>query len=185
MFVPWRPLQNAASEPTQHIMKHFIAFLFVAVTALPAAAQLRQVPELTLAAANRLATGAVDICGRQGRAIVVAVLDRSGNLVALQRADGVGPHNIEASRRKAYTAASTHKATLDLARQAQAHPDARNLATLPELLLLGGGVPLTAGGQLVGAIGVAGGGGAANDHACAEGALRALPELDQLSHSQF
>jgi len=146
--------------------------------ALPAAAQLRQQSELTLDGANRLAAGAMEACRRQGRAIVVAVLDRGGNLVALQRADGVGPHNTQASQRKAYTALSTRTATLDLARRAQADPDARNLATLPELLLLGGGVPLLVHGQPVGAIGVAGGGGAANDHACALAAIAAVPGLD-------
>lgn len=162
-------------------MHKFIAALLAAcaAAALPAGAQLRQQPELTLAAANRLATGAIDACRRQGRDIVVSVLDHGGNLVALQRADGVGPHNTDASRRKAYTALSTRSATLVLARKAQAEPDARNLTTLPELLLLGGGVPLLAKGQPVGAIGVAGGGGAVNDHACALAALAAVPELDQ------
>jgi len=159
-----------------------IIILLASLATLPAAAQLRQQPELTLEGANRLAGGAIDACRRQGRAIVVAVLDRGGNLVALQRADGVGPHNTEASRRKAYTALSTRSATLDLARRVQADPDARNLATLPELLLLGGGVPLLAHGQPVGAIGVAGGGGAANDHACALSAIGTLPELDQPVH---
>lgn len=147
------------------------------LAAQPAAAQLRQQSELTLDSANRLAAGAIDACRRQGRAIVVAVLDHGGNLMALQRADGVGPHNTEASRRKAYTALSTRTATLDLARRAQADADARNLATLPELLLLGGGVPLLAHGQLVGAIGIAGGGGAAMDHACGLAAIASVPEL--------
>jgi uncharacterized protein GlcG (DUF336 family) len=156
-----------------------IAMLLATLAALPAAAQLRQQPELTLETANRLAGGAIDACRSQGRAVVVAVLDHGGNLVAVQRADGVGPHNTEASRRKAYTALSTRTATLDLARQAQANPDARNLATLPELLLLGGGVPLLAQGRPVGAIGVSGGGGAVNDHACALAAIGAVPELDQ------
>ena len=150
----------------------------LAATALPAAAQLRQQPDLTLAAANRLASGAIEACRRQGRDIVVAVLDRGGNLVALQRADSVGPHNIEAARRKAYTALSTRSSTLDLARKAAADPDARNLATLSELLLLGGGLPLRTQGQPVGAIGVAGGGGAVNDDACARAAMAAVPELD-------
>jgi len=153
--------------------------LALAALSAPAAAQVRQQPELTLEAANRLVAGAIDACRRQERAIVVAVLDRGGNLLALQRAESVGPHNIEASRRKAFTALSTRSATLDLARQAANTPDARNLATLPELLLLGGGVPLTAGGQIVGAIGVAGGGGAVNDHGCALAALRGVPGLDQ------
>ena len=158
-----------------------IAILLSAIAAAPAAAQLRQQPDLTLDVANRLAGAAIEACRGQGRAIVAAVLDRGGNLVALQRADGVGPHNTEASRRKAYTALSTRTATLDLARQAQANPDARNLASLPELLLLGGGVPLLSDGRAVGAIGVAGGGGAVNDHACALAALAAVPVLDQPS----
>ncbi|MEW6025519.1 MAG: heme-binding protein [Pseudomonadota bacterium] len=164
-------------------MRSFLAVLLAACATAGASssacAQLRQHEELTLAAANRLASGAVDACGRQGRAIVVSILDRGGNLIALQRADGVGPHNTEASRRKAYTALSTRSATLTLARKAAAEPDARNLANLPELLLLGGGLPLMAKGEPVGAIGVAGGGGAVNDHACALAALAAVPQLDQ------
>lgn len=172
----------AWTEPDKDIMQKFVSILLAmlaASAALPAAGQLRQQSELTLDGANRLTGAAVDTCRRQGRAIVVTVLDRGGNLMALQRADGVGPHNTEASRRKAYTALSTRTATLDLARRALADPDSRNLATLPELLLLGGGVPLLAHGQPVGAIGVAGGGGAVNDHACALSAIGTLPDLDQ------
>jgi uncharacterized protein GlcG (DUF336 family) len=156
--------------------------MFAAALSATAAASpppLRVQPELTLDAANRLAASAVAACQRDGRAIVVSVLDRGGYLLAVQRAETVGPHNVEASRRKAFTALSTRTATLDLARQAAANPDARNLNTLPELLLLGGGVPLTVAQQPVGAIGVAGGGGAANDHACAQAAIAAVAELDQ------
>lgn len=145
--------------------------------AQPAFAALPRSADLSLEHANGLAGAAIAACRAQGRAIVVSVVDRGGNLVAVQRADGVGPHNTEASRRKAYTALSTRSATLDLARNAAATPDARNLSTLPELLLLGGGVPLRAAGEVVGAIGVAGGGGAANDHACALAAIATNPEF--------
>lgn len=145
--------------------------LCAVLLARQAGAALPHPPDLSLDAANRAAAAAIDACARQGRAIVVSVVDRGGNVVVVQRADGVGPHNTEASRRKAYTALSTRSATLELARNAAADADARNLAHLPELLLLGGGVPLRAEGQVVGAIGVAGGGGAGNDHACALAAL--------------
>lgn len=147
--------------------------------AQPALAALPRSADLSLETANGLAGGAIAACRAQGRAIVVSVVDRGGNLVAVQRADGVGPHNLEASRRKAYTALSTRSATLELARHAAATPDARNLATLPELLLLGGGVPLRVQDEVVGAIGVAGGGGAANDHACALAAIAANPAFAQ------
>ncbi|MNU26515.1 hypothetical protein D3C71_148850 [compost metagenome] len=61
---------------------------------------------------------------------------------------------------------------------ARGNPDMANLTTVPELLLLGGGLPLRAKGEVVGAIGVAGGGGAQQDRACAHAALAAIPELD-------
>lgn len=151
----------------------------VLLAALPAQAQLRQRPELDLDTARRLADKASAACRSQGRSIAVTLLDRGGNVLLMQREDSVGPHNAEASRRKAYTALSTRKDTLALARDAQATPDARNLASLPELLLLGGGIPLLVQGQPAGAIGVAGAGGATNDHSCALAAVKAVPELDQ------
>lgn len=158
-------------------MTRSILVLCTILLAQPASAALPRSADLSLDHANGLAGAAIAACRAQGRAIVVSVVDRGGNLVAVQRADGVGPHNTEASRRKAYTALSTRSATLDLARNAAANPDARNLANLPELLLLGGGVPLRAAGEVVGAIGVAGGGGATNDHACALAAIAALPDF--------
>ena len=104
------------------------------------AAALPRPIEIDLDAANSLAGAAVAACRAQGRAIAVSIVDRGGNLVAVQRSDGVGPHNTHASRKKAFTALSTRSSTLDLARNAAFDPDARNLASLPELLLLGGGV---------------------------------------------
>jgi uncharacterized protein GlcG (DUF336 family) len=83
----------------------------------------------------------------------------------------VGPHNTEAARRKAYTALSTKTATLLLGRTARATPDTQNLNTLPELLLLGGGVPLWHHGG----VGVAGGGSPENDDLLGRAAL---PEAD-------
>lgn len=161
-------------------MPRSILALCALLLAQPALAAPPRSDGLSLDTANSLAGAAIAACRAEGRAIVVSIVDRGGNLVAVQRADGVGPHNIEASRRKAYTALSTRSATLELARNAAATPDARNLATLPELLLLGGGVPLRIQDEVVGAIGVAGGGGAANDHACAVAAIATHPAFQRL-----
>ena len=160
-------------------MKHLIvAAGLLGLLAGPAQAQLQTVSDLTLAAAQKLSAAAMAACQLKNKQIVVTVLDRGGNIVSVQRADGVGPHNTEASRRKAYTALSTKTDTQLLASNARANLDAANLTTLPELLLLGGGLPLTAKGHIVGAIGVAGGGGALQDRACAQAAIGAVPELD-------
>ena len=96
--------------------------------------------------------------------VSIAVLDASGVTLLLLKADNVGPHNTEASRRKAYTSLSTKTPTLELMRKSANSEDAKNLNTLPELLLLGGGVPIWFDGELVGSLGVSGGGGGENDH---------------------
>ncbi|MBT2557873.1 heme-binding protein [Hymenobacter sp. ISL-91] len=118
---------------------------------------------LTLATALELAARARAKAATLNHQVSVAVVDASGQTILLAQGDGVGPHNTEASRRKAFTALSTKTSTLVLGRKARANPDTQNLANLPELLLLGGGVPLRYQGQVIGAIGVSGGGGAEND----------------------
>lgn len=105
-----------------------------------------------------------------GKKVSVAIVDASGQVILLSRGDGVGVHNTEASRRKAFTAVSTKTATLILGRNAKLNPDTQNLANLPELLLLGGGVPLYFNNEVIGAIGVSGGGGAENDDLIARAA---------------
>jgi len=122
---------------------------------------------LNLGAAEILAESARFACKGLGREVAVAVVDASGQTLMLSRSPAVGPHNLEAARRKAFTALSTRQSTLALGRQARSQPDTAALQYLPELLLLGGGVPLKRGDAVVGALGVAGGGGPENDDACA------------------
>lgn len=130
--------------------------------------------DVSLKLANALAQVALGACADIGKVAVVAVVDRGGNLVALQRGDKVGPHNTQAAIKKAFTALSTKTDTKTLDQNARTNPSAANLTTIDALLLLGGGVPLRAGDEVVGAIGVAGAGGADNDHACAQKAADAL-----------
>ena len=128
---------------------------------------------VSLALADGLIQQTLDACHAQNRTAVVAVVDRGGNLVALRRDDNVGPHNTLAAQRKAYTALSSKTPTRLFAERAANTPDAANLNTLDELLL-GGGVPLKVGDEVIGAIGVAGAGGAKNDEACAVAAIEKL-----------
>ncbi len=134
--------------------------------------------DVTLSMANQLLQATLAACHAEGRTGVAAVVDRGGHLVALQRDDNVGPHNTLAAQRKAFTALSTKTATGLLAERARSNPDAANLNTVAELLLLGGGVPLKVGDQVIGAIGVAGAGGAQFDEGCALQAIsHVLPTL--------
>jgi uncharacterized protein GlcG (DUF336 family) len=141
--------------------------------------QVAQRQDVTLTLANKLASATVAACHAQGKTSVVAVVDRGGNLVAVQRDDNVGPHNTLAAQRKAYTALSTKTATRLLTERARSNPETENLNTVSELLLLGGGVPLLIDGEVIGAIGVAGAGGAAFDEGCA---LTAMSQIFNATH---
>lgn len=136
---------------------------------------VKSVDNLTLDAAFEMAKRATASAATFDKKISIAVLDASGVTILLIRGEGVGPHNTEAARRKAYTALSTKTPTLSLLRNAAANPDSKNLNTLPELLLLSGATPVWYKGNIIGSIGVAGGGSAENDDLIAKAA--AIPEL--------
>ena len=144
--------------------------------AAPPATQVLQQPNVSLALANELINATLAACHADGRSAVAVVVDRGGNLVAVQRDDSVGPHNTEAAVRKAFTALSTKTPTRQLAANARANPESQNLNTVDSLLLIGGGVPLRMGADVIGAIGVGGAGGAAQDEGCALQAIaKVLP----------
>lgn len=136
---------------------------------------VKSVDNLTLEAALELTKRVNQTASSLNKTISVAIVDASGIPILTVRGDGVGPHNTEAARRKAFTALSTKTPTLFLLRNAEANPDTKNLNTLPELLLLSGGVPIWFKGNIIGSIGVAGGGSAENDDLIAKSA--AIPEL--------
>ena len=150
------------------------AAVAAAATAAALPAKVLQQPNVSLALANQLVGAALAACQAEGRSAVAVVVDRGGNLVAVQRGDSVGPHNTDAAVRKAFTALSTKSPTRQLAANARANPDSQNLNTVGALLLIGGGVPLKVGSEVIGAIGVGGAGGAAQDEACA---LQAIAQV--------
>lgn len=135
---------------------------------------LVSVPYLTLEAAKEVAIRAEEAAKKLNKSVTIAVVGYQGETILIYKGDGVGPHNTEAARRKAFTSLSTKTATLLLARNASSNPDTKNLAELPELLLLGGGYPLWKDDSVVGAIGIAGGGSPENDDLIASKA--AIPE---------
>ncbi len=129
-------------------------------------------PDITSEIAISLVNTALNVCHSENKTGVVAVVDKGGNLVALRRDDNVGPHNTLAAQKKAYTALSTKNDTRELAIKAASNPEMHNLSTLPQLLLLGGGVPVKSDERVIGAIGVAGTGGPADDQHCALEAIK-------------
>ena len=136
----------------------------------PAGAVLAQ-RNISLDLANKIAAGAVAACAANGYAVAASVVDRAGTVRAVQRADNAGPHTLEASRLKAYTSASAKNTTLAMMEGAQKNPAAANLVNIPGYLLLGGGVPLKVGNEVIGAVGVGGAPGGHLDEQCAMAAI--------------
>ena len=121
-----------------------------------------------------LAARAVALTIEEGRKAGVrtcaTVVDPALQMVAYGRTDGMTPHSVETSRRKAQTAASTRRPSAlivpELAQKLE-H------GTGGLLTSIAGGVPIAFGGVVVGGLGVAGG-KPAEDAVIADAVLAAL-----------
>lgn len=123
---------------------------------------------LPLSLATEAAQAALAACEKQGYHVSVAVTDRSGLVRVQLRGDHAGPHTLDSSGRKAYTSASLGRPTGDLAKMIAGNPTLEELRNMNEMILmLGGGLPIKAGEEVLGGIGVGGSPGADKDEACA------------------
>lgn len=136
-----------------------------------AQAQVHNDRNISLDLANQIAAAGVAACAEKGYAVAVTVVDRSGTLKAVQRADAAGPHTLPSSQQKAYTSASAKVSTLLMMENAQKNAGAANLVHLPGFLLLGGGLPIKSGNDVIGGIGIGGAPGGHLDDQCAQAAL--------------
>ena len=127
---------------------------------------------LPLALASKAVHAAVEKCLDDGFRVSATLVDQGGNIRAVLRQDGAGPHTIDSSRKKAYTSASMKESTAKLAELVAKMPVVQGLQHMNDhMLLLGGGLPIIIEGQVVGGIGVGGAPGGHLDTACAQAGL--------------
>lgn len=150
-----------------------IAFVITlcAVGTAASAEDILQQKSISLTLANEAATAALQFCSAKGWKVSVAVVDRAGQLKTQLRADGAGPHTLDSSRRKAYTAASLREGTSKLLEIVQKNPGAATLPMIDGLLILGGGLPIRVGDEVIGGIGIGGAPGGHLDDQCAEAGI--------------
>ena len=130
---------------------------------------------LPLGTATKAIQAALDACKKDGYRVSVSVVDRAGVLRAMGRADGAGPHTVDSSRKKAYTAASLRRPTSELADLITKVPTLQALRDMNgEILILGGGLPIEINGEVIGGIGVGGAPGTHLDDTCAQEGLDAI-----------
>ena len=158
-----------------------MAILALALGARSAgAATLLDQKVLPLSLATQAAQAAVAACRQKGFHISVAVTDQDGLVRVLQRDDAAGPHTLDSSVKKAYTAASLGVPTGVLTKILIEHPDATGLRDMNNrILIMQGGLPIKAGTEVIGGIGVGGTPGGDTDEACARAGLEKI--MDRLS----
>src|SRR5882757_10539715 len=126
--------------------------------------------------ARAIADAAME-CANNGAGLSVAVVDRSGQLRVLMRGDATPPHGMELARRKAYTARTFRRSSLEWAKRSETELVGQR--SLAEVIPLGGGVPIKVGDDTIGAVGVSGtSGGQQGDDNCAKAAIAKV--ADQL-----
>lgn len=138
---------------------------------------VRTEKNMSMDLANQIAAATVASCSTSGYNVTVAVVDRAGTLRALQRADNAGPHTVGAAQGKAYTSASARNTTAAMLENVQKNPGGQTLVDIPGFLILGGGVPVRVGNEVIGAVGVGGAPGGHLDEACANAGIAKVADL--------
>jgi uncharacterized protein GlcG (DUF336 family) len=154
--------------------RFYLAACVAALMSAGASAQTLQERNIPMNVALELAQSAVQACAKDHYNVSAAVVDRAGIVRALLRADNAGVHTPDAARRKAYTAVSARTPTSAMAKVIQNNPAAAQLVAINDFLVLGGGVPVKAGNEVIGAIGVGGAPGGHLDEACAVAAIKQI-----------
>jgi len=150
------------------IIRSTLATLVAATLTTAASAQVLQEKNLSLNLATEIAQQTIQACSASGYNVAVTVVDRSGLARVVLRGDNAGLHAVDASKRKAYTALSMKTPTGTLATNLQKNPAAAQMTAIDGFLVLGGGVPIKAGDEVIGAVGVGGAPGGHLDEACAQ-----------------
>lgn len=134
--------------------------------------------DLSIDMAEKIARAALDQCRRMGFRTTITVIDADGAMKAFLRDEGTGPHTINLSRAKAYTALTLASRFATSA----AFANARNstlgspMTNIEGVVGVGGGVPIRYHDEVIGAVGSSGAVGGDKDEICANAGIAAVGE---------
>jgi uncharacterized protein GlcG (DUF336 family) len=132
----------------------------------PACAQAPLVEKnVSMGMALAIIQGTLEQCTKDGYKVSVTIVDRAGNVAAQVRGDGTNPHTMEFSRLKAYTARTRGQTSLEFMKLLT-DPANAYLRQIPNVVGVGGGVPIKVGNEVIGAAGASGAPGGEKDEAC-------------------
>jgi uncharacterized protein GlcG (DUF336 family) len=133
-------------------------------------AQLLPHRDLSYSIGKTIAETAIESCTASGYRVSAVVVDRDGETIVALRGDNASPHTTENTRRKAYTALSFRTSTTAYAKRlADGDPVVREQVTLPNVIAIPGGLPIKAGDDFIGGVGLSGSPGV--DEPCVQAGL--------------
>jgi uncharacterized protein GlcG (DUF336 family) len=144
-----------------------------ALAVTPALAQAPQVQtekNISMAMSMAIIQGAIEQCTKDGYKVSVTIVDKAGVVAGQLRGDGTAPHTMEFSRLKAYTARTRNQTSLQTMKMLE-DPANAFIRQIPGVVGVGGGVPIRAGNEVIGAVGVSGAPGGEKDEVCANAGL--------------
>jgi uncharacterized protein GlcG (DUF336 family) len=140
------------------------------VLAAPASAQLLARKDLSASIAIAIAQTAIETCKTNGYAVSVTVVGRNGEILVQVRGDNTGPHTIENSFRKAYTARTFRIPSGAMVDRVKAEPTL-GLIHLTNVIANQGALPIKIGEETIGAVGASGAPGGEKDEVCVKAGI--------------
>ena len=156
----------------------FAAAALAGAFATPAAAQAPLTEKnVSMKMMQLIIDGAIEQCTKDGYKVSVVIVDNAGVVRASLRGDGTNPHTMEFARKKAYTARTRGQTSLEFMKAAETPAGAR-LLQIPDVVAIGGGVPIKVGAAVIGGVGVSGAPGGEKEEVCANAGIAKV--ADQL-----
>jgi uncharacterized protein GlcG (DUF336 family) len=133
-------------------------------------AQLVAHKDISSAMALTMAETAVAACKANGYNVSAHVVGRNGEVIVAMRGDDTGPHTLENSMKKAYTARTYRRSSGDWGETVKDNYTAGALH-LSNIVPARGALPIKVGEDTIGAIGVSGAPGGDKDEVCAKAGI--------------
>jgi len=140
------------------------------LVASPASAQLLSHKDISASIAITIAQTTIDTCKANGFSVSTTVVGRNGEIIVQVRGDNTGPHTIENSFRKAYTARTFRSPSGALVDRVKADPTL-GLIHLTNVIANQGALPIKIGEEVIGAVGASGAPGGEKDEACVKAGI--------------
>ncbi len=131
------------------------------------------IPRMSLDTALSAAQTTIDTCRKEGVQVAVTIVDRGGHSQVVLRDVLAMDLTLAISRNKAYTALSFNTPTSLLT---QRFTSPFSVGKTPGLVFSAGGLPIQAGGAIIGGIGVSGAPSGETDEKCAQAGLDAIQD---------